>query len=410
MINAQQGIENLETTQEQVVEDAHVTISIVTNKTKVPATVPSCSSTWHRNSFNFSDNSSYYGRNCVFSPILLMRAASNLDCNLSVPKDIDKMKTFSGSDRGLRREDKQKMQNKHSQKRKIQHLALPKGTSLNRNLLESLFNQRELVSRLQTQNATRLRLSGILGDNEDEPAKETVLGRDLVQRNLRPTQEPTDLTGILLKGIRSNYAELEYDFKECYKALSEKLDWENPKGGDYPFDLSKPLPLISVENAKSDFPRLRINDIEDMLILMVQNRLTNLSGDDVADFTIALRMFTRSLVIQKRVKDLQLGVESYQKKINVTKLIIQANLRKRPPVIPPTKNLKAFIDVATSRGREYRHGVLTKENIEHIRKEKSSFHDQGHQQAAKGKEDDEEFCNTPIKSQCSGIPLWGATS
>ncbi|GJS60255.1 reverse transcriptase domain-containing protein [Tanacetum coccineum] len=48
----------------------------------------------------------------------------------------------------------------------------------------------------------------------------------------------------LLKGTRSNYAELEYDFKECYKALSKKLDWENPEGGDYPFDLSKPLPLI----------------------------------------------------------------------------------------------------------------------------------------------------------------------
>ncbi|GKD00529.1 hypothetical protein Tco_1170803 [Tanacetum coccineum] len=71
---------------------------------------------------------------------------------------------------------------------------------------------------------------------------------------------------------------------------------------------------------EDDFPRLRINDIEDMLILVVQNWLTNLSGNDVSDFTIALRMFTRSLVIQKRVKDLQLGVESYHKKINVTKL------------------------------------------------------------------------------------------
>ncbi|GJR32075.1 hypothetical protein Tco_1108307 [Tanacetum coccineum] len=44
----------------------------------------------------------------------------------------------------------------------------------------------------------------------------------------------------LLKGTRSNYAELEYNFEECYKALSEKLDWENPEGGDYPFDLTKP--------------------------------------------------------------------------------------------------------------------------------------------------------------------------
>ncbi|GJT17071.1 hypothetical protein Tco_0875777 [Tanacetum coccineum] len=48
----------------------------------------------------------------------------------------------------------------------------------------------------------------------------------------------------LLKGTHSNYAELEYDFEECYKALSEKLDWNNPEGGDYPFDLTKPLPLV----------------------------------------------------------------------------------------------------------------------------------------------------------------------
>ncbi|GJZ03597.1 hypothetical protein Tco_0536872 [Tanacetum coccineum] len=39
---------------------------------------------------------------------------------------------------------------------------------------------------------------------------------------------------------------------------------------------------------EGDFPRLRLNDIEDMLILIVQNRLTNLSGDDVSDFAIAL--------------------------------------------------------------------------------------------------------------------------
>ncbi|GJX78336.1 hypothetical protein Tco_0325147 [Tanacetum coccineum] len=240
----------------------------------------------------------------------------------------------------------------------------------------------------------------------------------------------------LLKGTRSYYAELEYDFEECYKALSEKLDWENPEGGDYPFDLSKPLPLITRGNRQrvpfeffinndlkypqggvltmtyttsttkskaakyalwgishwrqqrksfyeyargmqsrgnvystkrilavthvkvmrkhrygyleeivvrwadnilygfkeGDFPRLRINDIEDMLILMVQNRLTNLSGDDVADFAIALRMFTRSLVIQKRVEDLQLGVKSYQNKFNVTKPdTTRPDLRKRHP-------------------------------------------------------------------------------
>ncbi|GKG06622.1 hypothetical protein Tco_0329591, partial [Tanacetum coccineum] len=42
-----------------------------------------------------------------------------------------------------------------------------------------------------------------------------------------------------------------------------------------------------------DLPRLRINEIEDMLLLVVQNRLTNLSGDNVSDFAISLRMFTK---------------------------------------------------------------------------------------------------------------------
>nr|GEX20594.1 hypothetical protein [Tanacetum cinerariifolium] len=55
----------------------------------------------------------------------------------------------------------------------------------------------------------------------------------------------------LLKGTRSSYAEIGYDFEECYKALSEKLDWENPEGGDYPFDLSKPIPLIMHGNHQS---------------------------------------------------------------------------------------------------------------------------------------------------------------
>ncbi|GKE06957.1 hypothetical protein Tco_1398975 [Tanacetum coccineum] len=54
----------------------------------------------------------------------------------------------------------------------------------------------------------------------------------------------------LLKGTRSNYAKLEYDFEECYKALLEKLDWENPEDDNYPFDLSKPLPLITHEKCQ----------------------------------------------------------------------------------------------------------------------------------------------------------------
>nr|GEV87739.1 hypothetical protein [Tanacetum cinerariifolium] len=83
---------------------------------------------------------------------------------------------------------------------------------------------------------------------------------------------------------------------------------------------------------EGDFPRIRINDIKDMLILIVQNLLTNLSGNDVSEFAIALRMFTRSIVIQKRVEDLQLAIESYQKKINVTKPeTTRLGIRKKDP-------------------------------------------------------------------------------
>ncbi|GKB46690.1 hypothetical protein Tco_0897443 [Tanacetum coccineum] len=62
---------------------------------------------------------------------------------------------------------------------------------------------------------------------------------------------------------------------------------------------------------EGDFKRLCLQDIEDMLILLVQGKLTNLKVKERLTFSVALRMFTRSIVIQRRVEDLQLGVESY---------------------------------------------------------------------------------------------------
>nr|GEZ73488.1 hypothetical protein [Tanacetum cinerariifolium] len=48
----------------------------------------------------------------------------------------------------------------------------------------------------------------------------------------------------LLKGTCKSFVELEYHFEECYKAINDQLDWYNLEGREYPFDLSKPLPLI----------------------------------------------------------------------------------------------------------------------------------------------------------------------
>nr|GEY44247.1 hypothetical protein [Tanacetum cinerariifolium] len=48
-------------------------------------------------------------------------------------------------------------------------------------------------------------------------------------------------------------------------------------------------------------------------------KLTNLKVEERFAFNVSLRMFTRSIVIQRRVEDLQLGVESYQNKLNLTR-------------------------------------------------------------------------------------------
>nr|GFB33567.1 hypothetical protein [Tanacetum cinerariifolium] len=70
---------------------------------------------------------------------------------------------------------------------------------------------------------------------------------------------------------------------------------------------------------EGDFKRLRLQDIKDMLLLLVQVKVSNLTVEERLAFNASLRMFTRSIVIKRRVEDLQLGVESYQKKLNLTK-------------------------------------------------------------------------------------------
>nr|GEU71751.1 hypothetical protein [Tanacetum cinerariifolium] len=54
---------------------------------------------------------------------------------------------------------------------------------------------------------------------------------------------------------------------------------------------------------EGDFKRLCIQDIEDMLLLLVQGKLTNLTVREHFAFNVSLRMFTRSIVIQRRVEE-----------------------------------------------------------------------------------------------------------
>ncbi|GKA08721.1 hypothetical protein Tco_0688052 [Tanacetum coccineum] len=142
----------------------------------------------------------------------------------------------------------------------------------------------------------------------------------------------------LLKGTCKSIIELEYHLEECSKATTERLDWHNPE--------NKPRRIIAVtrltimkkydyghlEEIKvhrddqqlytfkvGDFKRLRLQDIEDMLLILYQQKLTNLTIDERYDLNVALCMFIRWIVIQRQVEDLQLCVESYQKKLSLTK-------------------------------------------------------------------------------------------
>ncbi|GKB14361.1 hypothetical protein Tco_0848284 [Tanacetum coccineum] len=184
----------------------------------------------------------------------------------------------------------------------------------------------------------------------------------------------------LLKGTCTSSIELEYNFQECFNALTNKLDWNNPEGDQRTYTTSiiktkvaryeivgiedmVPTLCSTIKHAydkdaakrikhwgerrklcvkklhgyghleevvvkrvdrqlckfkEGDFVDLHLNDIKDMLLLVVQHKLFYLNESDIVDFIVALRMFTRSLIIKRRVEDLQLGVESYQKMLNIT--------------------------------------------------------------------------------------------
>ncbi|GJX59359.1 hypothetical protein Tco_0290749 [Tanacetum coccineum] len=194
----------------------------------------------------------------------------------------------------------------------------------------------------------------------------------------------------LLKSTCKSFIELEYHFEECYKAVNDRLDWHNPEGHEYMFDLSNPLPLIEDQGRQvvpvdyfinNDLKYLKggslsrryttsttktkaakydnIKGIEDMVPkrqrfyayachwksshdVYSKKRIIAVTSVKVMKWYdygyleeiivrredhklykfkegVALRMFIRRIVILYRVEDLQLGFESYQKKLNITR-------------------------------------------------------------------------------------------
>ncbi|GJT01834.1 integrase, catalytic region, zinc finger, CCHC-type containing protein [Tanacetum coccineum] len=335
MTDAQQGNKILETTQEKVVEDAHVTIFTVPKKTEVPVTSSSRSFDLASKFLNFLDIPHADAKIVSLLDVHVHHEVlrSQAPTLLIVPvADLDMLQDQAGN----QDDNKDEPRNENASRCEWFKKLTPTQESTDPD-----WHVSKILQEGPTQNWLMTPAASSFIDKSlkdfDELMSTLIEFSSYILNGLKIenlTQEI--LLGPafrLLKGTRSNYAELEYDFEECYKALSEKLDWENPE----------------VTHVKV-MRKHRYGYLEEIVVRRADNTLYKFKeGDDVADFAIVLRMFTRSLVIQKRVEDLQLGV------------------------------------------KKYRHDIFAEEKMEQIGKEKSSLHGQGHQQVAKGKEEDEEF-------------------
>ncbi|GKA31503.1 putative reverse transcriptase domain-containing protein, partial [Tanacetum coccineum] len=397
MINVQQGNENLEITLNQVIEDAHVTISTIAKKTEVPVTSSSHSSDLASKFLNISDipytdaesvspidvyvhhevpsnqtptlltvhvsvitESSHVYTTVIPqslpsftppppqstpTPPPTTKATNPLSAlpNFRSRKDKDKDEDPSpGSERGLKnRKTSKDAEPTKGPKTKESKSCSSKGTKSQSKSFGKYVHAEEPEFEVADSDMPQDREEN-LGNDDEEPKRKVASKRDWFTKPKQP-EEPTD------------------------------PDW-NVEGGDYPFDLTKPLLLVMNGNRQMvlvdyffnndlkylqggistmtyttstiktkatqyelqgiedmvpniwspvkvaydkyalwgishwrkqrktfyayheawnpvmtcEFLRLRIIDIEDMLIFVVQNRLTNLSGDDVSDFAIAL--------------------------------------------------------------------------------------------------------------------------
>nr|GEZ52422.1 hypothetical protein [Tanacetum cinerariifolium] len=200
----------------------------------------------------------------------------------------------------------------------------------------------------------------------------------------------------LMRGSCNSLTELEYHLEEVYKEMMDQLDWVNPEGQQYLQNLLQPLSLIpntqghrvipfahfinndleylreepinydrhalwgvshwgrkcqqfygfavNREYALDVYSKRRIIAVIDLKIVEWHNwKLYNLIVEERFAFNVFLRMFTRSIVIQRHVKDLQLGVESYQKRLNLTKPDTYRSDLKQREAYTTYSNLKGFI-------------------------------------------------------------------
>ncbi|GKD15196.1 hypothetical protein Tco_1199603 [Tanacetum coccineum] len=169
-----------------------------------------------------------------------------------------------------------------------------------------------------------------MGNNDDQPNVEAAPKHDWFKKPERPPTLDSDwnvgksidnltqdhLVGLvfnLLKGTCRSHVELDKPLPLIMDQGRQVIpvdyfinnDLEYQRGGS---SSNK----YTTSTTKTKAAKYDIQGIED-------TKLSNLERDVIFDLGVALRMLTRRIVILNRVEDLQLGVESYQKKLNITK-------------------------------------------------------------------------------------------
>nr|GEV98834.1 hypothetical protein [Tanacetum cinerariifolium] len=307
----------------------------------------------------------------------------------------------SGGPRGKEKERSQSQQALQRRKQPGQLASLHKGPNHNKRLQASLHQQmsqcgllmiwkiphikslsiQPWISKLAKQADSRSSFNELMATPVDFSA---FLMNQLKVDNLTP-ELLAGPTYELMKGSCKSLVELEFFLKEVYKSTTDQLDWNNPEGQQYPHNLLKPLTLIPNSRAKTKaayyghikwiedlfygfavngesvrdvYSKRRIIAVTELQIIEWYNYkhldwITVRREDDKLykykeveerfAFNVSLRMFTRSIVIQIHVEDLQLGVKIYQKKLNLTRPFTFHSDLKRKEAYTAYSNLRGLI-------------------------------------------------------------------
>nr|GEV98532.1 hypothetical protein [Tanacetum cinerariifolium] len=101
------------------------------------------------------------------------------------------------------------------------------------------------------------------------------------------------------------------------------MDVEKPNLDNVDNDADEPQVDATPKIPKQDCVQIEkksgYGNLEEIVLRRADQKLYKFKkGDMIVDFVTALKMFTRRIIVQNRVEDVQLGVESYRRKLNLT--------------------------------------------------------------------------------------------